>query len=99
MADRPQSFPQADNIGSDSYGDLFAGSAHSLHQTRFSLQDKSFQAKNMPCPYDSTSTLPLNSSAHEYDDDDEYLESWPLTDSQNFTGSFYPPASVCLYVM
>ena len=91
MADRPQSFPQADNIGSDSYGDLFAGSAHSSHQTRFALQDKPFQAKNIPCPYDSTSTLPLNPSANEYDDD-EYVEKQPLTDGQNFTGGFYPPA-------
>lgn len=95
MTDRPPqgSFPPADNIGSNPYGDPFADSAHSSRQTRFALQDNPFQAGNMPRPYDSTSTLPLNSSAHEYDDD-EYVEKQPLTDGQNFSGGFYPPAPV-----
>ena len=93
MTDRPPqgSFPPADNTGSDPYGDPFADSAHSSRQTRFTLQDNSFQARNLPSPYDSTSTLPLNPSANEYDDD-EYVEKQPLTDGQNFTGGFYPPA-------
>lgn len=95
MTDRPPqgSFPPADNIGSDPYSDPFADSAHSSRQTRFTLQDNSFQARNLPSPYDSASTLPLNTSANEYDDD-EYVEKQPLTDGQNFTGGFYPPAPV-----
>jgi chitin synthase len=92
MTDRlPHSFPPADNIGSDPYGDPFSDPAHPSRQTRFALQDNSFQAGNMLRQYDSTTTLPLNSSAHEYDDE-EYVEKQPLTDDQNFAGGFYPPA-------
>ncbi|KDR83783.1 hypothetical protein GALMADRAFT_236148 [Galerina marginata CBS 339.88] len=78
MADNQPPLPSFNS----SYADPFAD------RPRTQLSDAP-----MPRPYESNPHL-SHDPAHDYDEDDEYVEKQPLNAGQTFSGGFYPPAPV-----